>query len=212
MKRPLMRQLAFLFLVGSLAAPPAPCRAEHTPGTVEGAWALQFRIGNNFSLSSFSGSLLSVQHQYSTNSALRFGLTTDMRSLDLEDRYVSGDTIDVTTTGDQKDRSFGVVFQYLRYSTPGKRISMYWAAGPEVEYRKNSFPSSSQKSGFVGARGSLGAEWSPISEVGLHAEYGLRGGYLYTRFSASGTGQRTARREGWEVASQGVWFGLSAYF
>lgn len=42
---------------------------------LKGAWALQFQINNNFSVSSFQGSTLSAKRHFSNKKAMRFGVS-----------------------------------------------------------------------------------------------------------------------------------------
>ncbi len=209
-------------VLGGLLTHPEACVAqdEALNSLYDGAWAVQFRISENFTLSTFSGSIISIKRHYSERSALRAGLSLSLAALDAQsDRELTDTTI--TSNHDSNAYSVRLELQYMRYTNPQGRLSPYWGVGPLVGYgdssSKDSFGGDTFKRDSraweLGLIGSLGVEWFPARYIGLHAEYGLSFTYNNqkdTRKSPSGV--QTDKSTVWRFGGEGVLFGLSIYF
>ena len=151
----------------------------------DGAWARQFKITDNFSLTNFTGSLVSLKRHYSPNSAARVGIGLSLNQADTDDEFSDPDTL-ITFTRDSDSYSAQVDLQYLYYTNPDSRVSLFWGLGPTFQYSKSDATRETGDDSFVSRRkrwsigviGSLGVEWFPTKIVGIHAEYGL--GALYS--------------------------------
>jgi hypothetical protein len=164
-----------------------------TTSLKEGAWALQFGISSNFTLTSFQGSTFSVKYQLSEKNAIRGGIS------------VSGSTStgNSTTSGMVADTSIGtfpgrnsssaqsvsLISQYLWYMNPSGPVHIYIGLGPTVSYSysqnspenistgsngyfSRAVNSSSSTQWATGLIGSIGVEWFPCYWLSLRGEYG----------------------------------------
>ena len=162
----------------------------------EGAWALQFGIGGNFTLTSFQGSTIAVKYQLSDRTAIRGGITI----------YGSNSNGNNSASGAVADSSYGTlpgnsstngtnvsfVLQYLWYLNPSGPVHFYVGVGPSLAYSYSH--SSSDNSYFeyqpgqnsfweqniynsnshlwtVGGTGVAGVEWFASQWLSLRAEY-----------------------------------------
>lgn len=183
-----------------------------------GTWALQFRISDNFTLSNFSGSIISLKRHYSARSAFRAGF-----SLLLSSGSAETDRSGMTPPAEKDDDHIGLLIdlQYVRYWNPAGRLSPYWAIGPRVGYAKanSKFAAGDaqvrrdeSRQWTVGMIGSLGAEWFPVRFIGLHAEYGLT--LTYSSFKSETEDvifTETQTGTSWSFGGDGVLLGLSVY-
>ena len=94
----------------------------------EGAWALQFGIGGNLTLTSFQGTTMAVKYQLSDRTAIRGGITI---SANTNNGNSSADE-DTSNSADAINVSF--VLQYLWYVNPSGPIHFYVGVGPSVAY------------------------------------------------------------------------------
>jgi len=214
-------------MAGTLAAaaPPVPAQEARPNSLVQGAWAVEFGISNNFTLQTFSGSLISIEGQFWSSSSIRLGLGLSLAQDDYSDEFGSPDTL-IARNGDRTARGVSLQAQYVRYAAPEGRTSLYWGIGPSFSYSKSEDNGSfsqdgvtlddSYKSWSVGALASLGVVWFPTRTLGVHAEYGLRGSYESRDYERTISGdipsQGKGDANGWRVGGAGVLFGLSAYF
>lgn len=206
----------------ALAAAPNSGLAQETQSHMTaGAWALQFRISDNFTLSTFKGSVVSLKRHTSPNTAIRLGVSLSVLTRDdtINNTYPDT-TLNYDRDGDSTNGRLDL--QYLHYSNPGSRISLYLGTGPFAQYSKamdtdaipNNRRERTQKAWGVGVTGVLGAEWSVSSVVGIHAEYGLSAGYSHQTFSDERQSpEYSASQKGhaWSVSGSSVLFGISVY-
>lgn len=207
----------------ALAAAPGSGFAQETESPmIGGAWALQFRISENFTLSTFKGSVVSLKRHYSPSTAIRLGVSVSALT---RDDALSTTYPDTTVDYDRDtDNTYGKLdLQYLHYTNPGSGVSLYLGTGPFVQYGKSTETEAgpdnrrvrTQKTWSAGATGVLGAEWSLSSVVGIHAEYGVSAGYTHNTYSderESPDYSGSQKGHTWSVAGSSVLFGLSVYF
>ncbi|MCB1048159.1 MAG: hypothetical protein KDC10_13265 [Calditrichaeota bacterium] len=226
-ERFLIRGLGAWVLMGCLLMPLRESRAqdaERVSPLRQGAWAIQFGIAPNFTLNSFSGSILSVKRHVSASSALRLGLSGSLESLDGTTEYTYPDTLFNHDTISNAT-SLGVELQYLHYSDPRNGLSLYWGAGPSLQLSHGKQTTQEydversylQHRWSLGLLCSLGVEWCPARFVGIHGEYGLAVEYIsqsdqYDRQSESELTGRNMETSGWQERSRPVRFGISLYF
>ena len=84
--------VALAFLLVASGERPARAQDAPRPGndelwTAPGHWAMQFRVGQNFTLENFQGSFLSAQRWWSSRNALRFAVSL---GFDAQDSSVGG--------------------------------------------------------------------------------------------------------------------------
>jgi len=193
-----------------------------------GAWALQFRVGEDFTLSSFKGALLSVKHHSSERTALRLGISTRLNFQEAQFGLDSG----IEGEMDQDSQSITVTMQRLQYMASRRRFSPFWGLGPTVGWERSKArremsqvegPSveseRSVNSWTAGLTGNFGIEWCPSPNVGLHAEYGVFGGYTHGRDEITTDPDTDAEpasqfseTNSWRVSGEGALLGLSVYF
>jgi len=181
----------------------------------QGAWALEFGIGSNFTLTSFQGSLIGIQYQYSACNAARLSVSFDGQFLGgtgltsfTEDGVASG-----PSSNDDVTRSFAVsvVIQNVWFMNPRDVVRGYIAAGPVFSYAHNHSDQSSttppdpfgqsptywatttsqidENRWGLGARGAVGIEWCALRWLGVRAEYLLDVQYQWQNQSGTSTTQ-----------------------
>ena len=161
----------------------------------EGAWALQFGISSNFTLTSFQGATFAAKYQISAMSAIRGGVTISGTSSD--GNNTTSDIVADTNYGavpghnTTNNSSIAFVVQYLWYLAPSGPIHLYGGLGPNFgyahthrytdnsslysfntsEYWVHSVNASGNIQWSVGATGSVGVEWFAVRWLSLHADY-----------------------------------------
>jgi len=167
-------------------------QSEEDRALKEGAWALQFGIGGNFTLTTIQGATLGAQYHTSGSAALRGGITLS-GSTSGQESTVEGFTAD-TSTGSHPDKYYStdvgvsLILQRVWYMNSGDPVHFYLALGPSVSYSINKY--SRDYSSFsgpywyhskntaestrwgIGAIGGMGVEWFANNWLSLRAEYG----------------------------------------
>jgi len=224
-----------LFLICLNAA--AAAQGDRRDNSIKkGVWALQFQITNNFTLSSFDGSVLSAKYHLSKTRALRLGLGVDLVLVDSDDRVVDtrADTLsaEFSEEADSDRWGFELNLQYLFYPIPDGNIHLFFGAGPllgydrvDSEITRSSIDSFSElltatnktSSWSVGVSSVLGVEWFAAKQISILAEYGLSLRYQWIESSRMNVANdRTLthdeERDTFTVNASAVRFGLSVYF
>lgn len=221
---------------GVLSAPVA--RAEESAfrsPAQAGAWAMQFRVSDNFQLGSFKGSVLSVKRHSSPSTAIQVGVSGDLSlrsSSEAQEDTNSGYPTHLTDDREEDRYSLFLNAQRLKYTKPAERLSLFWGIGPTVgfsrtdEERTSDIESQSPgeieqtlvfNSWSAGLGASLGVEWFATRHLGIHAEYGFVAIYrwtdgTWTSLSSDRMTTRTNDSDSFNVRDTGVLVGLSAYF
>src|SRR5262245_23591102 len=81
-----------------------------------GVWALEFGIGQNFTLTTFNGATIAVKRQSSARTALRAGLTLNLLSSHQE--ATTGDTLGYATDENRDGHDASLALDWLRYLGP----------------------------------------------------------------------------------------------
>lgn len=213
------RITALLIIVtcASLAASTAAAQeASGLPGD-RGAWALQFDVGDNFSLGSYLGSAVSVKKHTAPATAWQLGVSFDanVRSIDEDDDAARNDDA----------QSLQLNLQFMSYpllaDEPGREVQLLIGAGPLLGLARSHM--SNEQEGArttttttmwsTGVTGSIGAEWFFAERVSLHAAY--VSSVVFARSSTEGERFGTELPEqtlnSFEFGSDGVRFGVSVY-
>lgn len=197
----------------------------------KGKWALQFTIDQNFTLSTFEGSIASVKKQFSSTRALRIGLALDFsHSKDETNRFTK-----IDTAKPQFSKSFGysvfVYPTYMFYMNPKDAVILY--AGTGITAGGSYYWTESRQDAEVapsyyylydrrysyggGLTGTIGVEFFPIKNLSIIAEY-------FASFQYSHSVSKTIRDypgdytniestgDEYEFFGRRVNFGLSVYF
>ena len=95
-------------------------------GLKKGSLSLQFRISENFTLSTFESSLFSLKKHTSGNKAWRLslGLQSNFRNSDRDLSNFSSDVLTDKSENDDDTFNFSITFsaQYLKYLSTQKKI------------------------------------------------------------------------------------------
>lgn len=217
----------FLFFLGTIGLAGVSAQAQRDEGTVPqetlrpGAWALQFAVGENFTLESFSGSTLSLKWHFSRPSAVQAGLTFETNSLNREQTIE--DETRITDSGTQR---ITLSAEYINYPLLGEWatvIEPFFGAGPSFSYihsdsettQNDSLLVRQESNGWAaGLSATLGVEWFVHSRIGIHAAYRAAGVYRRdTSMLQQGEGEEEGpTEERFAIQAGGVRFGLSVYF
>ncbi len=166
--------LAVLLLgLGTLSAPPARAQEASEEESIPfegGAWALQFGVGRNFTLTSFTGSLISAKKHTSAARAWQFG--------------VGANTLVTFRRGEGGSRGqegLEVTTRYLAYPLLGDQdletVQLFLGAGPLVSFDRNRIERPDEGEDRttwrwgVGASGTIGAEWFVHPRISLSGTY-----------------------------------------
>jgi hypothetical protein len=161
----------------------------HTP-FAPGTKAMQFRIGPNFSLKSFQGSLISYQKQLTAKKARRIGISisTDLKKDDnllKDERYNLSDSNYTTVkyTGSKVDNSLNlsISYQIIKNESFRSGFFLYWGFGPILKFDRKKYhifklgEDSHDKylttNIQLGLASVVGVEWFIKENMSLLAEY-----------------------------------------
>jgi len=211
--RPLVHILGLAVLllgIRGVATPAAQAQQSADPKPIplrEGAWALQFNVGQNFTLDSFLGSTISAKKHTSAARAWQVGLTL---AAGVTSRETDGGP---SRTDDQQD--VAVTARYLAYPLLDEQdtesVQLYLGAGPLIEFRRANQASRTAWQWGVGVSGTIGAEWFVHPRISLNGAYesSLRYGRDRVEPEEAGPGRTTNR---FQLRAGGARFGVSVYF
>jgi hypothetical protein len=202
--------------------------------SLDGKFALQFQISENFTLTNFQGTILSGKYQLGKRSAVRLGISLffDDSSIDETETYI--DTL--ITNNDSKENSdlnsvgFTVNSQYIYYLVATDDVGFYLGSGPTFSFRNSDSESkysyttyddriNSYSDNFysIGLDAIAGVEWSFYKNMSLSAEYGIKFYYYHgtekwTTDYEYANRTKESDREGNELTPNYLNFGLTVYF
>ena len=209
--------------------------AQHS--LTDGAWALQFRIGEDFTLRSFEGMNLSVKKHLKSNHAVRFGIDFGGDNIKLMDE-LDNDSQSLSAQATEKAHFLRLSAHYLFYPRAAKSIEVFFGAGPFFGVLMHNAESGSQDmntdplqedralemdrdSWTLGASFIIGVEWFVKKEISLTAEYGTSFSYTHSRIDRVEEGMvdqdansQTTSSEisHYKFEANQVKFGVSIYF
>ncbi len=191
-----LRSSCSVILTYILLSPSIHCQDQAIDSTSlkQGAWALQFGIGSNFSLTSFQGFSIAAKYHLSSTNALRAGVTitgatnngTSLSRANQADSLANSESSSLSSNS----TTVNFVVQYLWYLGPSRPIHFYLALGPAVSYTHSSdgqdainyynlgiptairtLSSSRYTQWGLGANVAVGVEWFAVHWFSLRAEY-----------------------------------------
>lgn len=193
--------------------------------SLEGKFALQFQISEDFTLTNFQGTTFSGKYHFGSRSAVRVGLSVNLNNSDAENNQTFLDT-SLTVSANANQNVFGMTIrsQYIHYFPAMYDIAFFIGGGPFIgfnngtnevintnydpTYRKQTFDDF-----FTGMDLLVGVEWMFTKNMSLSAEYGIRFSYnSETRkleddyFIIESTIKR------YNIGNGDVNFGISVYF
>jgi hypothetical protein len=195
--------------------------------SLDGKFALQFQISNNFQLSDFQGTTFSGKYHFGKRDALRLGVSLGFADGSGQRDETFFDT-DSTLQGDIEENSLmiNIRMQYIRYFVSTSEVGFYCGIGPFVNYQNmeqteiqnpplNYKLERSLKQFSVGLDLIAGVEWMFSDIFSLSAEYGLLLYYftyddIYTYNYRPVKMSRSS--DSFRIVSNQVNFGISVYF
>lgn len=194
--------------------------------SLDGKFALQFQINENFRLSDFQGTTLSGKYHFSTRDAVRLGFSLSLSDSDGEVSSNALDTINVNTYKIDNS-SFGITVntQYIRYIKGTDDISFFVGGGPFINYSTSTSngeirekqPVEKYKSTrytyALGIDLLLGVEWWFHKYMSLSAEYGMK--FMYSSretINEIGVVRREQSEKFFRITANSINFGITVYF
>ncbi|MBD3219393.1 MAG: hypothetical protein GF310_14060 [candidate division Zixibacteria bacterium] len=148
------------------------------------SWSFQLAISDRFTLSPYSGSMISATYHKSKKTALRFGLTFDFEK-ETNSWKRSKEEININSGIKTERNLYGIRFiiLYIINSDLKKNVRPYLGFGPQIGffYHESIYnryiPSSDKKllkdwQILIGCRANLGVEYYFNENISLIAEYG----------------------------------------
>ncbi|MEW6702103.1 MAG: hypothetical protein AB1298_05235 [Bacteroidota bacterium] len=199
-------------------------------------WAIQFQLSQDFQLTTFEGSTLSLKRILSSGDALRFGISIDgnYSNTDNEDKNLLAPPSVSNTKNDQTTIGFSVSALYLWYSKIKNHVSVYYGVGPTLSFGYNKTKNTTSNFGATyqtsseninsntsygfGASAKLGIEWFLLKNISVIGEYGtdMRLTFSKTKIernaNASKLAETTSDTNRFLFTSSGVRVGFSIYF
>lgn len=198
----------------------------------QGSWAFQFLIDENFKLSAFRGSTISVKRHFSDKRAIRLGLELNAVVSDADESILN----DRELKSKADNELITISAYYTIYPSPGKDVNLFYGAGPKVGFSLSGSTvtvvrdvgtstriKSDESSWSAGITGILGVEWFATRSVSLTAEYSSI--FEYQSISIERTDELKTGTGNFEITNkterdvknfrfnpESVKFGLSVYF
>jgi hypothetical protein len=223
--------LLFLLFTGLLFSQTENSEQSKSSET-ENVWALQFQILDNFQLSTFEGSAISLKKVLSDCSSLRFGVSINTAISDLDEENKTT----IAKNSQKYDQvSLNISSLYL-WNTPIKNdVSAYCGIGPTLSF--GHYKTTSKNEGFsdetyimtenittentfgIGVSGVVGVEWFVKDNISILGEYETIAIYNFTKTKteinySNSSPNYTDERKGnvFRLYSVGVKLGVSIYF
>lgn len=195
-------------------------------------WALQFQIGNNFTLSSFEGSTISLVRNLSQNSKLRFGISVDGEIKNVEKNIIQGANCELGNN----EMYFSSTLHYIKDLKKNSKIFPYAGIGPIFSFynqnknKKTKVECGTTKTSYdlkeygLGISAVFGTEWFLTSNISLLAEYNSSILYNKTKTTSitkrktisaknyTQTDKNIIKTNSFSIDPASVKFGLSVYF
>jgi len=194
--------------------------------SLEGKFALQFQIADNFQLTSFQGTTLSGKYHFSCRDVIRLGLSVELGNSETESTINYIDT-SVVNQFEADENRFGLTIksQYIRYITSTNNILFFGGIGPFISFFNQSTERVVTENGIDVTRESesrsfsagldliIGVEWIFSTYMSLSAEYGLNFSYRSSEdnFKDDSTEGDHENRT-FYISGNHINFGLSVYF
>jgi opacity protein-like surface antigen len=194
--------------------------------SLDGKYALQFQINDNFNLSEFQGATLSGKYHLGKKSAIRLGLNISFDDSEIERESIIRDTINYYESSKVNGVRFTINSQYINYLVAVNDIGFYLGAGPSIGFGHSEGESEYEITDSTVEKGSgssnnftigleviAGVEWSFNRNMTLSAEYGMAFYYTYRKEKSEITTRKDERKmEIFGLTANSINFGLSVYF
>jgi len=194
--------------------------------SLDGKFALQFQISENFTLTNFQGATLSGKYHLGKRSAIRLGLSLYFDDSNSDREINLSDTLHYTENAQTNSIGFTISSQYLNYLVGTDDICFYLGAGPTIGFgnSESEFKSESSDSTISNGSGSsdsftigldaiVGVEWSFHKDMTLSAEYVIKFYYNHrSEKSDSITNKYERTIDSFRLTENYVNFGISVYF
>lgn len=197
--------------------------------SLDGKFALQFQISENFNLASFQGTTFSGKYNFSSRDAVRLGLSINFGDSEGDETISRSDT-NLVSTGRQEFNNFNIMLktQYIYSMSITNNIGFFVGGGPfisqttsssETKYIINLIETTrTYTSDIFGIGLDLinGVEWMFSKNMSLSAEYGLK--FAYTSSEEKGVSNATydtieeSKRKVFQISGNHINFGISVYF
>jgi hypothetical protein len=188
-----------------------------------GSWSLQFRITDNFQLSSFQGATISAKRHFSEGRALRFGISLSGSVTDKEyrttDQSSDSTTSEVVIGADENQQYLRFDAQYLIYPSPMKKLNLFFGAGPLFELSRSEVSIFDQervnKIWSIGLTTLLGVEWFATKRISILSEYASTLSYDFQSSESTHSDGKSKNVDEVQTLSfsyTSVKFGLSVYW
>jgi hypothetical protein len=182
-----------------------------------GSWAVQFRVTDNFTLSSFEGSVLALKRHLTPSHSIRASLGLSLQGQTSE---AIRDTLLSSRENDVHSVSFNL--DYLWYARPQSTLSLFLGGGPLFQYNTATSdyefptpsPSVKRTDRAFGVRAVVGVEWFVTRQIGLHSEYGVEAVRNTDETTNRGPSSPpyTTKVTTWSVQGRSAYLGASVYF
>ena len=194
--------------------------------SLDGKFALQFQISENFTLTNFQGAMFSGKYQLGKRSALRLGISLSFDDSSVDKEAIVGDTLTYYENSETNSVGFSITAQYLNYLAVTDAIGFYIGTGPSFgfgnsdgEFELEISDSTIQKGSVtsdnftIGLDAITGVEWSFHKDMTLSAEYGIKFYYIHQTSNSESTLRKEERTlESFRLTYNYINFGISVYF
>ena len=194
--------------------------------SLDGKYALQFQISENFTLTNFQGATLSGKYHLGKRSAIRLGLSLNFDDSNSDREITLSDTLDYNENAETNSIGFTISSQYLNYLVRTDDIGFYLGIGPTIGIGNSDFEfeydssdstinngSGSSDSFTIGLDAIAGVEWSFHKDMTLSAEYGIKFYYTQRTEKLNSTASKYERTtDSLRLTANYVNFGISIYF
>lgn len=211
-------------------------QTENEDASQANCYAIQFQVQENFKLTSFAGSTISLKRNLSETNSIRvgIGLYSDIGDRNEESKFYSSSISQNNISQDISDFGLNLTALYLWNSIRKSHVSFYYGIGPSISYsyfknqnRNENINSISVETyentltqnvfGF-GVTGVLGIEWYVKDNISLLGEYGIYSGYSISKQKTENYQSVSSTRttgdvdtNGFTLQSLGVKLGISVY-
>lgn len=194
--------------------------------SLDGKFALQFQISDNFTLRNFQGTILSGKYHFSSRDAIRLGVSMEFGDSEYNSEITR---LDTTVSGELNDEgnnfSFIINSQYIRYITVTDNIALYSGGGPfirffnttterKIEENGTEIKRKTSRSGInTGLDLILGLEWCFYKYMSLSAEYGMKFYYSSSEGETKDDNvEATFDEKSFYITGDNINFGITVYF
>jgi hypothetical protein len=178
-----LKILSMLFILIINIFPQQKDTINNTDAINNTKWSVQFQVGNDFTLQSFDGLIISLKYHFTPKFAVRLGTGANFRTSDNELDYRGYYYNEyVKATYEQNSTDFALISNFLYYPRPAAFLKVFFGAGPRAGYTCSSGErlyldgykaEYDNWSWSAGVNAVFGCEWFPMKSLGLFGEYSV---------------------------------------